>query len=316
MKHVFRSSSEVAHVWAQQRQDHGRNPTNNIFFNGSKIWSYGSHFCIARILPGKDGSTPVVVMTTRDYSPTTSGHKSDVRSATRHMPHVYCYDPDSSAGYNKDRVERDLKYLMEEATTARRILPTTRITKRLSALHRAEQFNEYLAALPKNEQTCKPFNLAEYAVSEEDRAILRNYESELEGRRQARHEKDKEKRALIMEKARLDLATKIAEWRAHVYNHTLYNAPTTMLRLSKDGQEIETSRGAVIPVSHAKRLWPLIENVRAVGEPLTGRDFRLGHYTLNTIQADGSIIVGCHDIPYAEIEAIAKALGLLEETEA
>ena len=41
----------------------------------------------------------------------------------------------------------------------------------------------------------------------------------------------------------------------------------------------------------------------------------LGGYKLTKIRRDGSIVVGCHDIPYAEIEGVAKELGLLKVEE-
>jgi hypothetical protein len=95
----------------------------------------------------------------------------------------------------------------------------------------------------------------------------------------------------------------------------------TMLRLSKDGKSVETSKGANIPVSFARRLWNYITDIRANGFPKGmeenyGAGQRLGHYTLNRIEADGSIVVGCHQIAYVEIEGIAKQLGLLPEVAA
>lgn len=41
MKTVF-SSSELPHIWAAQKQDHGRAQAN-VFFEGPKIYSYGHH---------------------------------------------------------------------------------------------------------------------------------------------------------------------------------------------------------------------------------------------------------------------------------
>jgi hypothetical protein len=39
----------------------------------------------------------------------------------------------------------------------------------------------------------------------------------------------------------------------------------------------------------------------------------VGHYRLTKIRGDGSMVVGCHDIPYSEIEMIARQLGLKQE---
>ena len=82
VRHVVRTS-EVAHLWAGQKQDSGRN-SGNFYFRGNKIYSYGSHFEIARILTFKDGKQ-VVLWNHRTYSSSTSGHQSYVRSAISHM---------------------------------------------------------------------------------------------------------------------------------------------------------------------------------------------------------------------------------------
>lgn len=308
MRVVLKSHDEVAHVWAQQTQPRGR--AGNMFFEGERIYSWGLHFCIARILP-----SGVVVYGMHTYSSSTGKHQSLVRSAVSHRRTVYCEDPDRTAWSNKEQAERAIKNALVDASTTRKVLPKTRVESKLSAWRTAQKFNEYLAALPPDEQgAVEPFDLAPLVVSEADRVLLREYEQRAQARREVKWEKDAQQRKVRLEKAALAEADKIVEWRAHVFNHSLYNVPT-MLRLSKDKQNVETSKGADIPVSHAKRLWPLIENCRSVGKPLENRDVHLGHYTLHRIEANGDIVVGCHNIAYSEIEAIARQLGLIHEGE-
>ena len=73
----------VAHLWANQTQDSARNPCHNFYFHGDTIYSYGSHFPIARHVTRKGNSA--VLFTTRSYSSTTAGHKCTVESACRHL---------------------------------------------------------------------------------------------------------------------------------------------------------------------------------------------------------------------------------------
>ena len=73
----------VAHLWAHKSQDSARNPCHNFYFNGDTIYSYGSHFPIARHVTRKGKSA--VLFTTRSYSSTTAGHKCTVESACRHL---------------------------------------------------------------------------------------------------------------------------------------------------------------------------------------------------------------------------------------
>ena len=81
------NSNIVAHIWAAQSQPHARNATNTFWFRDSVVYSYGSHFPIARYINGH------VLMTTRDYSVTTSRHKSTVVNAAYHLPIIYCVNP-------------------------------------------------------------------------------------------------------------------------------------------------------------------------------------------------------------------------------
>ena len=79
MQKVF-TNEMTAHVWAQQSQDQGRNSNDTLYFYGATIFSYGSHFPIARFVrhsgTGDQYRQPAVLFTTADYSVTTSAHKS------------------------------------------------------------------------------------------------------------------------------------------------------------------------------------------------------------------------------------------------
>ena len=76
-------SDMVAHLWAHKSQDFARNPGHNFYFHGDTIYSYGSHFPVARHVENKRGRA--VLFTTRDYSVTTSGHKWTVLGACKHL---------------------------------------------------------------------------------------------------------------------------------------------------------------------------------------------------------------------------------------
>ena len=110
-------------------------------------------------------------------------------------------------------------------------------------------------------------------------------------------------------------AARIAAWRDGRDSRPAfpsYDMPP-MLRLSADGRHIETSRGAVVPASIAPRLWRLIENARGGDAAAVSASFRglhVGPFTLEEIRADGSAVIGCHDIPHAEMAALAARLNL------
>lgn len=82
-KQVF-PTEQIPHLWANKIQESARNSGGNLYFNGANIYSYGSHFCIARHVKPR-----IVLFTTRSYSVTTSGHISAVHDACRHLKKIY-----------------------------------------------------------------------------------------------------------------------------------------------------------------------------------------------------------------------------------
>lgn len=108
-------------------------------------------------------------------------------------------------------------------------------------------------------------------------------------------------------------AAAIADWRngGRVAFRAFELPP--MLRLSSDGKTIETSHGASVPASIAPRLWRLIERARGGDAAAVSAAFRglhVGPFTLAELRADGSAVIGCHDIPHAEMAALASRLAL------
>lgn len=116
MTKLVHPNAMVAHLWANQSQESARSNNGQVFFNGRKLYSYGSHF-LTGIVAG-DGKQ---IVTTRTYSPTTGGHVSDAWSATRgdaiRLPaldgieqailRLTCQDL-SAPYYTKDSARRDI----------------------------------------------------------------------------------------------------------------------------------------------------------------------------------------------------------------
>ena len=84
----------IAHLWANRSQDSARNAGGNFYFQGDTVFSYGSHFPIARHVETRRGSA--VLFTTRDYSVTTSGHKWTVLGACKHLTVFHVQHPTDS----------------------------------------------------------------------------------------------------------------------------------------------------------------------------------------------------------------------------
>lgn len=287
MRKILKSTAEVTHFWANRVQSEGR--SGNVFFRDSMIYSYGLHFCMARHLPGG-----AVAISTRSYSPTTSHHLSDVRSAVNHLQHVYCNDPSKDAWDNRAAAERDLLTKLAQAEKPR-IRQTTRERLQGEAYSVASNFNAYLFALPEAERV----GLTREAPEAFDLSKLKEY-------RAVKEAADIERARRRAERATESLNL----WRKREAYSTLLTSLPPALRLSTDRATIETSWGAEIPASVAEPVWTLVQTVRASGADLElPHPRRIGDYMLTKVHADGSIRVGCHFIPYNELALMAGTLG-------
>lgn len=78
--------------------------------------------------------------------------------------------------------------------------------------------------------------------------------------------------------------------------------------------ELETSHGAAVPLSHAIRAFRFVKLIRERGEgwQRNGRLVRVGHYTVDAIEPDGSFRAGCHRINWQEVERVAKLAGVFD----
>lgn len=87
-----------------------------------------------------------------------------------------------------------------------------------------------------------------------------------------------------------------------------------LLRIN--GEQIETSLGARVPVAAAPMVWHLVKRAVKNGGYTPDRAglsrLRIGDYPLDGIDADGTLHAGCHTIPYSELQLMADALGLEE----
>jgi hypothetical protein len=128
--------------------------------------------------------------------------------------------------------------------------------------------------------------------------------------REAEREKAREELRRVDHERQLELDRQVlVDWLEGRTDSTPRTAVRTLLRIK--GNLVQTSRGAEIPVRHAKILWPHLLRNRRDHTSVSGElRVRLGQFKLDSIEADGSIHVGCHHIEFDEMERIAVLLGL------
>lgn len=82
------------------------------------------------------------------------------------------------------------------------------------------------------------------------------------------------------------------------------------------GNIVETTRSATVPLEHATKL----ARVYRITVRRGGADWRdgagpmVGHYRVNKIGADGSLVIGCHEFSPTEAERLAVLLDSVEES--
>ena len=292
MRTVF-DSSMVAHVWAQQTQEYGKNGTGNIYFRRDTIYSYGEHFPIARIVPRPHGQR-VVYFTTRTYSVTTSGHMSTVRSALRDGETVFHLPP--QAWDNSKAALKEYAARIAAETLAASRARSNQEWKIETAHATVSEANAYAKAHGLKTRFTHTFTAADLQAARE-RARIANAEKAA-----ARERRDAEQIARDAERLARWMAGEGEGW-------TNFLGP---VRLRIKGEEIQTSKGVRVPVTHAARVWRL---VRAC--VTTGREYRrnghtehVGEFAIDHVAADGTLTAGCHTIAYAELARIAGLLGL------
>lgn len=124
-------------------------------------------------------------------------------------------------------------------------------------------------------------------------------------RRQARKEAQEADRRAYHQKA-------IDGWKRGERNHLPWEALSafpTYLRL-KDGDTVQTSRGAEVPLNRAIRLFEACRQCREAGLGSEAR-MKVGHFELTSIDEHGNATIGCHFLTFEVMDEFARQIGVL-----
>ena len=278
MKKVV-SSHDVAHLFNAQSQSTATTPTRNFYFSGKSIYSYGSHFCIAKFV---DYNT--LLFTERGYSNTTAKHISITASATSNRDKIYCPYPDRSHEANFDYWTYTAENIAQSLLKARK--PSKYISELNSVQYRAERYATYFGIeIPARLKSVLDVTSKDQYMQHASNVI------EFEKQERLRKERENAKQH----------AKELKEWRAFkrssIYGRNEYD----YLRIS--GTDFETSQRVKIPVSIGLRLYEKIRTLKA-GEPFLS--YYVQEITSTFIQ------IGCHKITFKEIDnAVSKVTQLV-----
>lgn len=282
MKTVFTDRSTIAHLWANQKQSEARNSGDNFYFRGKTIYSYGSHFPIAKHVKNDKGESGVL-FTLRSYSNTTAKHVSIVRSAATHLNRIYCCNPENSHGQNFEYWERQI--VSEAANLPKAKKPEKYLSAIAANFAQAEKYAEFFGVnIPESLQSAANIqNKAEYLAYNEAK-VKAEKEAEIKRQKDA---------AKAHKKA-------LTEWISGKGCRLFSHNGQDYLRLN-DGH-VETSQGVKIPISEAQKMYQSL-NGGNTGEIRTNS----GTYAF---MFDGKVLTaGCHNITKVEISRFAKVAG-------
>ena len=318
MKTIF-TGRELPHIWASQAQDNGRTSNGNMFFAGSVIYSYGSHFPIACFVTDKAASA-CVLFTSRDYSNTTGWHKSRVRWAIKDSVPVFTVELRSADLPNggTDRPRWDKAKLGQWASDYERKLAELKVKAARATGHAMSIVQQHDTIRAEAEAFCKWFKIRR-TFAHIDAAVVVRAElkrGEHEDKQAVKRARDREQWDRIAAENQIDAAEKLTRWLSGenvTINYGIGGGNTAYLRI--EGSELVTSMGARVPVDHAWRVLKIVRELKARGETYksNGHTIHIGPYTLDEVDSEGNVKAGCHVITWSEIERITPLLAAAVE---
>jgi hypothetical protein len=295
MKKVFSSNATLAHVWASQSQETGK--ANSMFFQGTEIFSYGHHYCIAKLF-GK-----VALVNSRGYSNSTAKHTSNVRRAITHLvtfdvPNVF----EPTAQENVTHLANNVADAMLSLIRCLNVSEHKWELKRINEA--AQDFNLY----------CETFNIQDRIVLDAEtladleaihteklvktlvRTTARQERNRLEW---IAREKIQEERRV---KAEIEYKESVKAWKLFQGSIKGYSNEV-FLRINQEKNLVETSRGADVPLDEALSLIMRINRNEAV------QGVKIGSFEVKEL-TPSHLVIGCHNIPLDEMNKVFSLTGV------
>jgi hypothetical protein len=275
------NNAEVAHLWANQSQFEATNGRRSFFFVGDTIYSYGSHFPIARHVDG------IVLQTTQSFSPTTSQHQSQVQQAAHHLQSFFV---NNVRAISKREHLENLECLHAEYENTLLKASRARINAPLLLVDAGRQLN----------------TLNEYSAFFK---LRRRYKAADVAQIKARADKQAKAAAAKTLKDRAEALARYTEklelWREHALSSyqlpNIGKQPAAMRLL--DAETVETSQGVKFPVADALRVLPFVKGCKDKGTAWkrNGANIPIGLFQLDEIDEAGNVRAGCHKVEFSEV---------------
>ena len=310
MKTRFKDQREVAHVWAQQNHQSGK-CNGALYFEGRTIYSYGTHFPCATFI-----NSETVLINSDSYSVSTSKQQGYVKSAITHKKKIYCSTAvikwflwDGS--FNNTAQNTAVKEC--ENAVQRFIVDAGR---RKAAKYKAADIVKAQQKVNECKTLFDAFNTPypEKLISLADMLNTDDFNSIIAADNERRAKlalAARQKQEAIQLTLRLDIEKNWIHGKPLECDFNIFNSDKIYMRIEEN--EIVTTKGAMFPIDHAKKAFKIIRMVREGAlKTMTDKEhvLRLGHYSIDHIDAQGNVKAGCHNVSWDEIERLARILDI------
>lgn len=284
------NNEQVAHLWANKSRTSARG--SSFYFEGDTIYSYGSHFPIARHYRG------VILFTTKTYSVTTARHIGIAHSACHHLP-VF-----TVADVMRNPCGEDIRDYTAQIKTASEALARKRDPEfAVQSLERlVSEANRFCETFGFKTRFAMP-DAATLAALKEKSKVAAAKKAKATAARNAQIAKEN--------------AEAIAQWLNGEARSIPYTVQVVYLRVKVTADqnndnatifEMETSKGARVPLAEAEKAFRFAQLKRSTGWHRNGDTFKVGEFQLDAVNEFG-VVAGCHRVAWNEIERFAKLQG-------
>ena len=268
MKTIFSSPYDVIHLFAQQTQPHAK--SSNVFFYDNKIYSYGHHYLLASFIENKKGEKAILINDS-GYSRTTGKHISTMIQASRQYRQFYTTHTD------KKILLSSLEELKKKILKAKKPFLYSD-----QAQHLEKKYIEFCEFMGQKADKDLKKAFLFFHNKAEDMAEIYKKEIKREEKARIRAEKERIKAEKIKD------AENLAKFMNYEIDYCRFYSDEDFIRISKDGQFIETSQKVKIPIKSAEILYKMIQS----GKDIKG--YKIEDFTV--ISLNGTLKIGCHRI--------------------
>lgn len=302
MQKVF-ANQPLFHHWAHNPMDDIRNSGGSLFTQDGILYSYGTHYKMAKQYHRPfDGAAIVTLFNEDTYSPTTGKQRGQAMSACSH--HVVWLVPDVDPS-NLDAHRENAIWLHEQVTTA------------IASIKRSRKYKAQAAS---SAIRCCQTLLA----------YMRFFEVDLPAELSVEFPELADAEALIEEAERADrmaqealeatMLDDLRDWAQGKREQPPASAYRVAPRLRVHNGEFQTSHGIRFTLTDAIReelavVWQLVQDYRAgrFGEcTYNMSDHKVGSWCMNKIETTEDrtyLVAGCHRMAYPQIRRVARMLG-------